>query len=142
MPAADPQAAAVTRHLAARGEWTYSTPRGPGGQRRDRVATEVRLTISAAALEGLPERLVDRLATGLGLTARPLRLRSGTERQQSRNRAIVLARLEDRVRTALAPPPPSRRATRPTRGAVERRLTSKRHRGTVKARRARPDSTD
>lgn len=131
-------AAAIAARLAAQGTWTYSRSSGPGGQRRDHVETEARLEITRDALDGLPATLAARLASGLGLDRRPLRLRSGTERLREHNRERVMARLVDRVAGALAPPPPSRRATRPSRGSVERRLEHKRRRAATKARRSTP----
>ena len=133
--------AEITSFLAGRGRWTYSRAGGPGGQRRDHAATRAQLEILAADLEGLPAPLAERLSAGLGLSARPLRLRSGTERLREQNRARVLARLEARVRTALAPLPPPRRTTRPTAASVERRLAAKRHRAAAKATRRPPEET-
>ncbi len=118
----------IAARLAARGTWSYSRASGPGGQRRDHVATQARLEITAADLEGLPAPIADRLHAALGLADRPLRLRSGTERLREHNRTRVIARLEARVRAALAPPPPPRRPTRPSRASVERRLAEKRRR--------------
>ncbi len=129
----------VAGHIATRGNWTYSRSGGPGGQRRDHVATEARLEVTTDALVGLPEPVVRRLVRGLGLSDRPLRLRSGTERLREHNRERVLARLTARVAQALAPAPPSRRATRPSRAAVERRLSGKRRRAATKAKRGTPD---
>ena len=130
--------AEITNHLAERGQWTYSRSSGPGGQRRDHAETEARLMITTDALVGLPTRLATRLTDRLHLADRPLRLRAGTERLREHNRAIVLGRLQRAVQGAMAPPPPPRRATRPSRGSVERRLSAKRHRATVKAHRAPP----
>ena len=132
--------AEVAGHIATRGNWTYSRSGGPGGQRRDHVATEARLEVTVDALAGLPDHVVRRLVRGLGLTDRPLRLRSGTERLREHNRARVIARLTARVAAALAPAPPSRRPTRPSRSAVERRLAGKRRRSATKARRGAPDA--
>jgi ribosome-associated protein len=129
----------ITAYLAERGTWTYSRAGGPGGQRRDHVATQARLEITSADLQGLPAPIADRLRTALALADRPLRLRAGTERLREHNRARVLARLEARVRGALQPSPPPRRPTRPSRGAVERRLADKRRRGATKAGRQTPD---
>jgi ribosome-associated protein len=42
------------------------------------------------------------------------------------------------LRSAIAPPPPKRRPTRPTKGSVERRLAGKRRRAQTKRLR-RPD---
>ncbi len=131
-------AAEIAAYLAERGTWTYSRSSGPGGQRRDHVATQARLEITTADLEGLPAPVADRLRTALGLEDRPLRLRAGTERLREHNRARVVARLESRIRAALAPPSPPRRTTRPSRAAVERRLEGKRRRAITKAARQPP----
>ncbi len=130
--------AEIAAYLTARGTWTYSRSGGPGGQRRDHVATQARLEITRADLEGLPAPLGDRLRVALALEVRPLRLRSGTERLREHNRARVVARLEARIRAALAPPAPARRPTRPSRASVERRLADKRRRATTKAARQIP----
>jgi ribosome-associated protein len=132
--------AEVAGHIAARATWTYSRSGGPGGQRRDHVATEARLEVTADALDGLPDHVAGRLVRGLGLADRPLRLRSGTERLREHNRERVLARLTARVAAALAPAPPARRPTRPSRAAVERRLAGKRRRSATKSRRGTPDA--
>ncbi|MBJ7457219.1 MAG: aminoacyl-tRNA hydrolase, partial [Thermoleophilia bacterium] len=54
------------------------------------------------------------------------------------NREVVLERLERRVADALAPPSPSRRATKPSRAAKERRLAEKTHRARIKSGRRAP----
>jgi ribosome-associated protein len=57
-----------------------------------------------------------------------------------RNREAAAARLAGLVAGAIAPPPRVRRATRPSRGAVERRIAEKKRRGQTKRnRRAEPD---
>jgi ribosome-associated protein len=132
-------AAEIAAYLASRGTWTYSRASGPGGQRRDHVATQARLEITSADLQGLPAPIAARLHDALALADRPLRLRAGTERLREHNRARVLARLEARVRGALEPPSAPRRPTRPSRGAVERRLADKRRRAATKAGRQTPD---
>jgi ribosome-associated protein len=129
----------IAGYIADHGQWTYSRSSGPGGQRRDHAETEVRLMVTPDALIGLPPRIAARLADRLHLTERRLRLRAGTERLREHNRAIVQLRLLRLVQGALAPAPPPRRATRPSKGSVERRLSTKRHRATVKAQRAAPD---
>ena len=129
--------AEVSAQLAARAEWRYSRASGPGGQRRDHAETRAELVLREEDLEGLPAPLAERLARGLGLDRRPLRLRSETDRSRERNREIVLGRLEARVTAALAPPPPPRRPTAPSRAAKARRLEEKAQRGMVKAARRR-----
>jgi ribosome-associated protein len=131
--------AAITAHLVANGSWTYSRSGGPGGQRRDHVATEARFELTSAALAGLPNHVTTRLRSGLHLDERPLRLRSGTERLRAHNRERIIARLARRVDEAMGPPPPPRRPTRPSRGAVERRLADKRRRASTKSRRSSPE---
>lgn len=85
---------------------------GPGGQHRNKSETGVRLSHPP---------------TGAAVTA--------TERRsQARNRSAALLRLRDRLR-ALSHVPRPRRATKPTRGAKERRLAAKKRRGERKAQR-------
>jgi ribosome-associated protein len=124
--------AQVAAHLASAGRWGASRSSGPGGQRRDHAETRVEFVVAAEDLGGLPEDLAARLARGLGLDRRALRLRAGTERSRERNRSIVEARLLARVTAAMLPPAPPRRPTRPTRAARERRLADKRRRAGVK----------
>ena len=131
----------VAAHVAERAAWRYSRSSGPGGQRRDHAETRAELTVARPALEGLPDDVASRLAEGLGLDRRPLRLSSQAERSRERNREIVLERLERRVADALAPGRPPRRPTRPTRAARERRLADKTRRSQVKAGR-RPPGAD
>ena len=131
--------AEVAALLAERGTWTYSRASGPGGQRRDHAETRAELTLRPSDLEILPRRIAARVEAGLGLSHRPLRLTSQAQRSRERNRAVVVARLEQRVARALAPPSPTRRPTRPSRGARERRLAAKARRAGVKAARRRPE---
>jgi ribosome-associated protein len=58
-------------------------------------------------------------------------------RTQERNRADARERLVALVERAAEPPPPPRRKTRPSKGAVERRLKEKAGRSTVKKLRGR-----
>jgi ribosome-associated protein len=131
----------VAAHVAERAAWSYSRSSGPGGQRRDHAETRAVLTVTTDDLGGLPEEVAARLAAGLGLDRRPLRLSSQAERSRERNREIVVARLERRIAAALAPPSAPRRPTRPTRAARERRLADKARRAQVKAAR-RPPGAD
>jgi ribosome-associated protein len=59
-------------------------------------------------------------------------------RSQLRNREAALARMGQVLREALAPPPPRRLATRPTRGSQQRRLDEKSRRGETKRMRRPP----
>ena len=131
--------AQVAAQIAERASWSYSRSSGPGGQRRDHAETRAVLTVTRDDVADLPEGLAARLAEGLGLDRRPLRLSSQAERSRERNREIVLERLERRIAAALAPPPPPRRRTRPTRAARERRLADKTRRAALKSARRPPD---
>ncbi|MGD9573672.1 MAG: aminoacyl-tRNA hydrolase [Thermoleophilia bacterium] len=128
----------VAAHLAAAGTWTWSRASGPGGQRRDHAETRAELTLRARDLEDLPHPVAARLRDAFGLARRPLRLTSQADRSRERNREIVVARLTERVAEALAPAPPPRRPTRPTRASKERRLADKARRSGVKAGRKAP----
>lgn len=127
----------VTGHLVARGAWTYSRSSGAGGQRRDHAETRAELTVRSRDLDDLPHPVAARLREALGLGRRPLRLTSQAERSRERNRDVVVARLEARVAEALAPRR-TRRPTRPSRGAKERRLAEKSRRSGIKAARRAP----
>ena len=65
-----------------------------------------------------------------------MRLVDGEHRSQRRNRDAAAERLASIVRAALPDPVP-RKATKPTRGAVERRLDEKKRRSGVKRDRGR-----
>ena len=54
------------------------------------------------------------------------------ERSQLMNREAARARLAALLREAIAPPPPPRVPTKPTRGSRERRLEGKRRRAQTK----------
>ncbi len=136
-----PRAARVAAAIAERATWGFSRSSGPGGQRRDKTETRAELTIRAADLEGvegLSERDLARLGAALRLDTRPLRLTSQAQRSRERNREVVMERLERRVAEALAPPAPSRRPTKPSRAAKERRLAEKTHRARIKSGRRSP----
>lgn len=115
---------------------------GPGGQGVNTTASKVELRWDVRSSEALTAqqraRLIDRL--GSRLTSDGVLILQGSEhRSQHRNREAVLARFRAIVGEALTPPK-RRRPTRPTRGAKERRLRSKRVRSEVKRLRKRPET--
>lgn len=84
----------------------------------------------------LPDEVKERLCrlAGRRLTLDGVLIITAQEhRSQDRNRAEALAKLVDLVREAAKPPPPKRKATKPTKGSQERRLSSKGKRGAVKS---------
>ncbi|MGW4380071.1 alternative ribosome rescue aminoacyl-tRNA hydrolase ArfB [Kitasatospora sp. NPDC004531] len=119
--------------------WRFSRSSGPGGQHVNTSDSKVELRWDLAASDALPpvwkeralERLASRLVDGV------LVVRASEHRSQWRNREVAAARLASLLGEATAPPPKARRATKPTRGMVERRLENKRHRATLKQGRGR-----
>jgi ribosome-associated protein len=121
----------------------FSRSSGPGGQSVNTTDSRVELSFDVAHSPSLParersralNRLAPRLADGVVTVA------AETERSQLMNREAARARLAALLREAIAPPPPPRVATKPTRGARERRLADKRRRAQTKRDR-RPDPGD
>ena len=107
---------------------------GPGGQNVNKVATAVELRFDVANSPSLPEpvraRLLakrDRRMTDDGV----LVLNAQRFRTQGRNRQDARDRLAHFIESGLHAPKP-RIATKPSRGAKERRLGEKRGRATIK----------
>ena len=124
--------------------WRFSRSSGPGGQGVNTADSRVELLWEPArsrALQALPqplreralERLAPRLTDGL------LVVIAAEHRSQLRNREAAQARLAALLRAALRAPPRARRATRPSRGAVERRLAAKKRRAELKRARRLPE---
>ena len=76
--------------------------------------------------ERVLERLASRLVDGV------LTVTASEHRTQLANRRAARERLASVLRDAASPPPPTRRPTRPSRAAKERRLTEKKRRGQTK----------
>ncbi len=108
---------------------------GPGGQNVNKVATaaQLRYDLSRAPLGEAQRRRLQMLAPGYLSRDGFLVITARNHRSQALNKAEALARLADLLARAMAPPPKPRKATRPSRRAVERRLTEKKRRGQSKA---------
>ena len=114
---------------------------GPGGQGVNTTDSRVQLSLDLSSATPFTDAQRARLLRRLGarLSGGVLTVESSEERSQFRNRAAARERMASVLRAALAPPPPARRKTRPTRGSVERRLSAKRRRSLTKRARGRPD---
>jgi ribosome-associated protein len=114
--------------------WRFSRSGGPGGQHANTADTraEVRFDIAGSPSLGPRQRarLLERLGEEVWVVA-------SDERSQARNRDLALQRLAARLAEGLRVDPP-RRATKPTKASVRRRLEDKRRRATRKADRRRP----
>jgi ribosome-associated protein len=121
--------------------WRFSRSGGPGGQSVNTTDSRVELRFDLAGTSALPdhlrsralERLAGRLVDGM------IVISAAEQRSQLQNRRAAEGRLVALLAAAIAPPPRQRKRTKPTRGAIERRLESKRRRSQTKRDRRPPD---
>jgi ribosome-associated protein len=107
---------------------------GPGGQHANVTASRIEAVFDVAASSSLSDEHKQRIMGRLGPRVVAI---AQDERSQTRNRELALQRLAARLASALTPPRP-RRATRPSRASVTRRLDAKRLRSDRKRDRRRP----
>ncbi len=114
--------------------WRFSHSGGPGGQGVNTSDSRVELTWDLGASSALPPALRERALARLAgrLTGTSITVTASEFRAQLRNREAAATRLVAIVNAAIAAPPRSRRATRPTAGSVERRIAAKKHRSQLK----------
>jgi ribosome-associated protein len=118
--------------------WRATTSGGPGGQHANRTLSRVEVQFDVAASATLGPRQRTRLLQRLGPV---VRAGASDSRSQARNRERALERLAAKLDDALRVEP-TRRPTKPTKGAQERRVESKRRHGQVKRGRRRPRVDD
>jgi len=118
-------------------QFKFSASGGPGGQNANKVATRVELRFDVAASPSLGPyqraRIIERIGTEVRVVA-------DDERSQLRNRQLAVERFRERMVAALHVEK-TRRPTRPSKGAKERRLSDKR-RLSERKRDRRPDHDD
>lgn len=118
----------------------FARATGPGGQGVNTTDSKVQLSFDVRASRALTDAQRARLLTALAgdLVGGSVVVEAKEHRSQHRNRVAARERLAALIRTGLAPPPPTRRATKPSRGAQRRRLDAKKQRGQTKALRRAP----
>jgi len=121
--------------------WRFSRSSGPGGQSVNTTDSQAELSFDLAGTTTLPAAMRERAVAALGsrLADGVVTVTASEFRSQLRNREAAAARLSDLLTEATAPPRRARRATRPTRASVERRLADKQRRSQLKRLR-RPDA--
>lgn len=114
--------------------WRFSRAGGPGGQGVNTTDSRVQLVFDVATSPSLPEHLRTRAVARLGARLQDgcLTVTASEHRSQWQNRRAAERRLVDVLREAMAPPPRARRATKPSRASVDRRIKEKKSRGMTK----------
>ena len=117
----------------------FSRSPGPGGQSVNTSDSRVELEWDVMASPSLTDAQRRRAVRNLEprMVGGRVVVVASEHRSQHRNRVAARERLAGLLREALAPPPPPRRPTRPTRSSQRRRLETKKQRGRTKSLRGR-----
>lgn len=121
--------------------YRFSRSSGPGGQHVNTTDSRVEVLwdLGATAVLGPQQKERARQRLAGRLRGDVLSVTSSQYRSQHRNREAARVRLEELVAKAVEPPRP-RRATRPTKGSVRRRLDAKGRQSELKQQRRRPEA--
>ncbi|PCI59458.1 MAG: aminoacyl-tRNA hydrolase [Kordiimonadales bacterium] len=137
----------VTSNISLRDDellFTATRATGPGGQHVNTTSSAVHLKFDAAKSTAINPGVLARLRKNAGSrmnSAGILSLNASSHRSQHRNRADAQERLVALIqKSAMAPK--YRRKTKPSKGSVERRLSSKSRAGTIKKTRGRVSRDD
>ena len=137
----------VTSNISLRDDellFTATRATGPGGQHVNTTSSAVHLKFDAAKSTAINAGVLARLRKNAGsrmTSAGVISLNASSHRSQHRNRADAQERMVALIqKSAMAPK--YRRKTKPSKGAVQRRLTSKARASTVKKNRGRASRDD
>ena len=122
----------------------FARSSGPGGQNVNKVATKAVLHWDVVRSRALPDPVRERFITKYRRRISKegeLVLQSQRFRDRGRNVAACTEKLRQML-LDVATPPKRRRPTRPSRGSVERRLSTKRRAATRKRLRGPPGEDD
>ncbi len=113
---------------------------GAGGQHVNKVSSKVELYFNVVNSEGITDveklRITNRLASRINKSG-DLILQCGDTRSQHRNKELVIRRFLDVIKSSLHVPNP-RKATKPSKSSVRKRLENKKRQGLKKNNRKKP----
>jgi ribosome-associated protein len=120
----------MTKYTVPEEEFSLSFSRssGAGGQNVNKVNTKATLEWDIGSTNALPRSVIDRFRKKFAskiLDSGIVVIRSQKYREQGRNIADCIEKLHEMIEE-VAEPPKVRRATKPKKSAVEKRLQSKR----------------
>jgi ribosome-associated protein len=121
----------------------FTRSSGPGGQNVNKRSTRVEISYRIATSRALSDRqrilALERLGSRIDARGR-IHVVSSSGRTQAENRVLALARLQGLITDALRPPPRARRATKPSKSAVDKRIRLKKQRSEIKRARQKPQA--
>jgi ribosome-associated protein len=115
-------------------EWKFIRSSGPGGQNVNKVSSAVQLRFLLPLNTSLPVAARNRLRRLAGQKINDdgtILISARSERSQEQNRRDALDRLAELIRESMIEPK-IRKKTRPTKASKERRIDSKKRRGSTK----------